>query len=164
MKKLNTIIALGVTLATAGTLLANEKECVNVSGKVVEVTVPAENEPIGRVAGQVVGVLNGAITAYIKTFIPNQTFTVIDLTTEETFVTGAGDTLVTSGAAHLTQSANQPPGNFDDTLTLTVKSGTGKWAGASSGTIVLTGKGYNFFSAPGNAYFELSYKGTVCRD
>jgi hypothetical protein len=42
--------------------------------------------------------------------------------------------------------------------------GTGKYAGAT-GTINLTGTGYNLFgpaAGPGSTFFDLRYDGTVC--
>ncbi|MEQ1884889.1 MAG: hypothetical protein ABL967_07490 [Bryobacteraceae bacterium] len=163
MKK-TAFFVLGLIATFSGTLTAGGRECVNVSGTVLEVTVPVPPQNPPRVAGPVNGSLNGAITAFIIEFNP-QLDGKIQLVTQETFVTGPGDTLTTSGAAVLTPMPNRPPGDFNDVLTLTVTGGTGRWAGASSGKIVLTGKGYNFFDPEqGNAYFQLSYRGTVCRE
>lgn len=86
---------------------------------------------------------------------------VLHATSLEVWVLGATDILVANGTATFTPIPGEPPGYFQDLLTLTIAGGTGRFAGAT-GTIQVHGQGYNVFAGPGNGYFDVAYKGSVC--
>lgn len=134
--------------------------CQTVAGKILEVQVPS-SDPFGRVAGPVTGTLNGGATAILTSLIPGPSDT-LTATTEDTFVLNGGDMLVTTGNAVFSPVPGQP-GTFADALTLTVNgaASSGRFAGAT-GTITVTGVGFNLGAGPGVTFFELRYRGEVC--
>jgi hypothetical protein len=138
--------------------------CKNVSGHIVETLLPfgAPNDPLGRVLGTVTGVLNGSKTAILDSLVPGPGG-VLTATTKDIFVTNTRDLLWASGVAVFTPIPGQPPGFFTDDLTLTIVGGSGKFEGAT-GTIKVVGRSENLFSPnPGDAFFDLDYRGEVCQ-
>jgi hypothetical protein len=137
--------------------------CQPVAGKISETIISpfALNDPFGRTLGTVEGVLNGSTTATITTFNPPPApFIVLNITTLNVFVTKGGDVLVGTGAGAFTPIPGKPPGEFTDSLTVTITGGTGKFAGAT-GTIVYSGEGHCVFG-PGLVRFDFTYNGSVC--
>jgi hypothetical protein len=157
------VVAIGVCLAltVGGKVTQAEPGCKIVSGKILEVQIPAPNDippgAFGRVLGSVTGSLNGSKTAILRT----PPALGIPITTQDIFVTTEGDLLVTNGVAIFTGVA---PGTVSDVLTLTVDgaASAGQFAGAT-GTIVVTGLGFNLGSGPGTTFFELEYRGQICQ-
>jgi len=138
-------------------------ECRNVRGNLTETLINpigAPGDPLGRVLGTATGVLNGAETAIVVSFTPQQDGT-FAAETVNVFVTGAGDTLVTKGQAVFTPIS---PTDVHDHLELEIQpdESTGKWAG-TTGTIVVEGIGFNLFPpTPGVTQFVFQYRGSVC--
>lgn len=148
-------IALVLCLAVFGTAIEARADCQHVRGGITETTIPSPNDPIGRVLGNVNGVLNGASTAVITSsngFIA---------TSSDVFVTKRGDMLTATGAVTLTPVPGKPPGEFTLNVILTVTGGWGMYAGAN-GTITFEGQGHNIFGPPGAGTFDVIYKGSVC--
>jgi len=139
-------------------------DCKKVSGRLIETQIGAPAPP--RVIGRTTGTLNGVETAYIVSIDASGFPNSVSAETVNTFVTDAGDVLVTEGHAEVTPIDND--GTVRDVLTLTIlpDQSLGRYAGAT-GTITLDGIGYKFpiFSpeaGPGNTYFIFRYKGTIC--
>jgi len=161
MKNVNTVLALAGTFLVSA--IGAYADCTTVSGKITETIISpyALNDPFGRTLGTVEGSLNGATTATITSFNPPPApFILLNVTTQNVFVTKTGDTLVATGAGAFTPIPGQPPGEFTDNLTLTIIGGTGKYAGAT-GTITYSGEGHGVFG-PGLGVFNFTYKGSVC--
>lgn len=155
------LIALVVCLSMVGGAVRAEPACKTVRGKILEVQVPAANDPFGRVLGNVTGALVGSKTAILNTLQPGSAPNTLEANTQDIFVTKDGDLLVTTGFAVFTFIG---PGTVSDVLTLDVDgaASTGRFAGAN-GTIVVTGTGYNLGQGPGVTYFDLEYSGQICR-
>jgi len=136
-----------------------EPGCKVVQGKILEVQIPAANEPFGRVLGSVTGALVGSKTAILTSLQPGAPGT-LEADTQDIFVTNDGDMLVTTGFAVFTFIG---PGTVSDLLTLEVDgaSSTGRFAGAT-GTIIVTGTGFNLGQGPGSTSFDLEYSGQLC--
>ena len=144
--------------------------CENLNGRISETIITgiddavagnANLDQIPRVLGDVSGDLKGSATSIITSLVPASP-TVFDATTVDIFLTEGGDLLYAAGSAVFTQIDGQAPGNFHDSLTLTISGGTGKFAGAT-GTINVTGEGHNVFDPTfGAGYFDLKYKGQAC--
>ena len=138
--------------------------CQTVSGQITELEVPAneQNNPInhGRVVGPVTGFLKGAETAYYTGGAAPPPGAAIGVTTQNVFVTKEGDMLVATGVGAFSFN---PDGTVDDDVTLTVvgAQSTGRFAG-TTGTIQLTGTGFNFGGGPGVGRFEFVYRGEIC--
>lgn len=142
----------------------NQNNCQNVAGQAQFIVIPAPNDPFGRILGPSTGTLRAAITAIVTKLTPNPNGT-IDATSIELWVVNEKDQLLFDGRATFTPIPGQPIGTVDDKLTLTVKSGTGQFQGAT-GTIAVTGIGYNLFgpdAGPGKTYFQVNYNGSICR-
>jgi hypothetical protein len=60
--KRNTTTALVLCLAMVGTAVEARAECQYVRGSIAETNIPSPNDPLGRLLGNVTGVLNGAST------------------------------------------------------------------------------------------------------
>jgi hypothetical protein len=136
-----------------------EPGCKVVKGKILEVQIPAPNEPFGRVLGSVTGALVGSKTAILTSLQPGAPGT-LEADTQDIFVTKEGDMLVTTGFAVFTFIG---PGTVSDLLTLEVDgaASTGRFAGAT-GTIIVTGTGFNLGQGPGATSFDLEYSGQLC--
>jgi hypothetical protein len=159
-------LAISITASNGGAV----NECKNVNGKISESIVYAANDPLGRILGTVSGTMNGATTAILTSFVPRNPgampFSIIDVTTFDQFVTKKGDRLAGNGVAVFTPIPGGAPGDFFDSLILTVSPtlSSGEFAGYT-GTILVEGEGRNLFSGPvGPGTFELTYKGTICKE
>ena len=146
-------------LAVLGTAIAARADCRDVRGTDRETIIPSPNDPLGRVLGNVDGVLNGASTAVITSVNPLPSG-VLNATSFDVFVTNKGDMLTATGAVVMTPVPGKPPGEFTENTTLTITGGSGKYAGAT-GTITLEGEGHSVFG-PGPGTFDLIYQGSVC--
>ena len=143
---------------------SGQTNCQNVSGQAQHTLIPAPNDPFGRIIGPASGTLKSVITAFITnlTFRPDGA---IDATTVDLWVLSPQDQITFDGRATFTPVPGQPVGTVNDQLTLTVRSGTGQFEGAT-GTIAVTGIGYNLFGPDaglGKTYFQLNYSGSICR-
>ena len=149
--------------AFASPSISADDRCKNVTGKAVWTLVPAA-DPLGRLVGPNTGVLKAAATSSLTSLVPQPNGSLIG-TGNHVWVLGPQDLLVFSGVATFAPLAGEPIGTVSDSETLTVISGTGKYAGAT-GTIIVTGIGYNVFgpaAGPGSTFFDVRYDGTVCR-
>jgi hypothetical protein len=157
-------VLLATDVARAERPDAKERGCQTVEGQIIELEVPANevNNPVnhGRVVGPVTGALKGAVTSILTGGATPPPGASLAVTTQNVFVTKDGDMLVASGLAVLTFNAD---GTVKDDATLTVlgAASTGKFAGAT-GTIELTGTGFNFGGGPGVGRFEFDYRGEIC--
>jgi hypothetical protein len=152
--KRTTSIAAVLCLAVLGTAIAARADCRRVRGTDVETIIPSSNDPLGRVLGNVDGVLNGASTAVVTSETPDG----LNATSSDVFVTNAGDILTATGAVTFTPvpgSSNE----FTENATLTITGGSGKYTGAS-GTITLVGQAV--FDSSGGGTFDVIYEGSVC--
>ena len=143
---------------------SGQSNCQSVQGQAQFILIPAPNDPFGRILGPASGTLKAAITAMVTnvTFRPDGA---IDARSVELWVVSPQDQLTFDGRATFTPVAGQPIGTVNDQLTLTVRSGTGQFEGAT-GTIAVTGVGYNLFgpdAGPGKTYFQVNYNGSICR-
>jgi len=143
---------------------SGQSNCQSVQGQAQHILIPAPNDPFGRILGPASGTLKSATTAFITklTFRPDGA---IDATTVDLWVMSPQDQITFDGRATFGQAAGQPIGTVNDQLTLTVRSGTGQFEGAT-GTIAVTGVGYNLFGPEaglGKTYFQLNYSGSICR-
>ena len=157
--KRKTTIALVLCLAVLGMAIearADEARagCQQVRGRDVETIIPSPNDPLGRVLGNVDGVLKGASTAFITSLSPDG----LKATSFDVFVTDGGDMLTATGAVTL----SPVPGSssvFTEKAILTITGGSGKYKGAS-GTITLEGQAV--FDSSGGGTFDVIYQGSVC--
>jgi hypothetical protein len=143
---------------------SNPDKCRQESGQAQFILIPAPNDPFGRILGPATGTLKAAITAMVTNLTQTPTGT-FDATSVELWVVNEKDQLTFDGRAVFTPVAGQPIGTVDDRLTLTLRSGTGEFEGAT-GTINVTGIGYNLFgpdAGPGKTYFQVNYSGSICR-
>ena len=143
---------------------SGQSNCQSVQGQAQFILIPAPNDPFGRILGPASGTLKAAITAMVTnlTFRPDGA---IDARSVELWVVSPQDQITFDGRATFTPVAGQPIGTVNDQLTLTVRSGTGQFEGAT-GTIAVTGVGYNLFgpdAGPGKTYFQVNYSGSICR-
>jgi hypothetical protein len=143
---------------------SGQSNCQNVQGQAQHTLIPAPNDPFGRIIGPATGTLKSVVTAFITklTFRPDGA---IDATTVDLWVMSPQDQITFDGRATFTPVPGQPIGTVSDQLTMTVRSGTGQFEGAT-GTIAVTGFGYNLCgpdAGPGNTYFQLNYSGSICR-
>lgn len=141
----------------------DDERCKRVNGRAVWTIIPS-NDPFGRILGPSTGDLKAAISAYITDFNPLPSG-VINAKSVEVWVLGPQDIFIANGQATFTPIPGAPLGTVTDSLTLTLVGGTGKYLGAT-GTINVTGIGHDIFgpnAGPGKSFFEISYKGTVCR-
>ena len=143
---------------------SGQTNCQSVQGQAQFILIPAPNDPFGRILGPASGTLKAAITAMVTslTFRPDGA---IDARSVELWVVSPQDQITFDGRATFTPVAGQPIGTVNDQLTLTVRSGTGQFEGAT-GTIAVTGVGYNLFgpdAGPGKTYFQVNYSGSICR-
>jgi hypothetical protein len=139
-------------LAMVGTAIEARADCQQVRGTDVETVIPS-NDVLGRVLGIVDGVLDGASTAYLTSASDD----FLNATSNDVFVTRAGDILRATGVVILTPV----PGSMTDVVeaaTLTVTGGSGKYDGAN-GTIKVGGRG-SFTDTGGT--FDVNYRGSVC--
>ena len=155
------LVALVVCVSLIGGKLRAEPGCKIVRGKILEVQIPSANDPFGRVLGSVTGALVGSKTAILNSLQPGSAPGTLEANTQDIFVTKDGDMLVTTGFAVFTFIG---PGTVSDVLTLDVDgaASSGRFAGAT-GTIIVTGTGFNLGQGPGVTYFDLEYSGQICR-
>ena len=155
-------VALFLVLGTAAPARAAENgQCQTVTGKGQWTLIPS-NDPLGRVLGPTTGNLKASVSATLLTLVPGPNG--IAATSDEVWVLGPQDVIRFAGAATFTPIAGAPDGTVADSLTLTVVSGTGQYAGAT-GTINVTGTGYNLYgpaAGPGGTFFDIRYRGTIC--
>jgi hypothetical protein len=155
-KKRITKIALVLCLAVFGTAIEAQAECQNVVGGIMDVLIPAPNDPFGRILGNVNGVLNGAVTTFLDSLSPDG----IDFTSIDVFVTNRGDMLTATGSGTQTPVPTNPSEQTIN-VTLTITGGSGKYDGAT-GMITLTGLAQNVTGAPGVGSIFETYRGSVC--
>ena len=142
----------------------SDTRCRNVNGRATWTIIPAPNDPFGRILGPSTGDLRASISAYITSLV-NLPDGSLNATSVEVWVLGAQDMLVFDGKATFTPIPGKPLGTVYDELKLAVTGGTGIYAGAT-GSLQVTGTGHNLFgpeSGPGKGYFEVAYKGNICR-
>ena len=138
-------------------------QCKTVTGKALWTLIPSPNDPFGRILGPSDGSLKASITAIVTSLVPNNDGS-LHATSNEIWVFGAQDVLQFAGVATFTPIADQPIGTVQDSLTLTVIGGSGKYA-AATGTLNVRGTGYNLFgpgAGPGSSYFDVRYEGLIC--
>jgi hypothetical protein len=142
---------------TASPAAAQGRVCRDVSGMLNEFILPqgASTDPFGRIVGVVKGDLEGAVTAWLTTFVPSPSGSV-RVTNNHAFANAAGDQFFTRGAADWTIVI---PGFYWVDMTLVIQGGTGKYESAT-GSIKLQGIGNNI--APGTGQFIDHYKGEIC--
>jgi hypothetical protein len=140
--------ALAVCVVLLGTAIEARADCKYVHGGITETGIPS-NDPLGRLLGNVTGVLNGASTVFITSLNPVRSYDV--------FVTTSGDMLIAIGAPTRTPVPGEP-GEFITHVDLTVIGGSGKYAEAT-GTMTFDGA---FHTGTVPPTVELIYKGTVC--
>jgi hypothetical protein len=148
-------VCFAVVLSAA---LPVEAACEPVSGKFTEFILPgasAPNDPAGRVLGNVDGTLEGATTAFITSIAPELNGN-LHVTTNNVFVTQAGNQLFMRGDAHWEFISK---GFYQVELTLQIVGGAGRYAGAS-GSMTTLGVGDNV--GPGSGLFLQEYRGQVC--
>jgi len=162
MRYVSLLVICSVLLGSAVPARADENETrrTKVSGKIVWTLIPGPNDAYGRVLGPVTGDLKGASSAIIRTLtpLPGGVLSTVDL---DIFVLGPLDILIGEGRAVFTPIPGQPPGSFQDTQTITIQGGTGRFLRAS-GSLEIRGEGHNTLGGPGNGFFAVEYKGTVC--
>jgi hypothetical protein len=137
---------------------AQNRICTEISGQLNEFILPkdsAPTDPFGRILGNVKGSLEGAVTAFLTTFVPAANGNV-HVTNNHAFATLEGNQLFTRGAADWVLVK---PGFYQVDMTLNVAGGTGKYATAT-GSIHLLGIGNNI--APGAGQFVDEYRGQIC--
>jgi len=138
---------------------AEKPHCQPVHGKIVWTLIPAPFDPNGRVLGTVTGTLHGSTTDTIRTigFGPGGTLTTVD---DPIFVTGENDVLITEAHATFTPIAGSDL--VQDSQTITILGGSGKYEGAT-GVIRAEGVGHNLFTPQvGSTFFTLDYDGELC--
>lgn len=134
--------------------------CKRAHGRVELTLIPSANDPLGRSIGPSSGTLKGAVSSLITSFVPGGGG-VINATTTDVLVAGPTDIVVSNATTVYTPIPTAPAGTFSVATTQTIVSGTGKYAGAT-GTLQVTGTGYDLFGGVGNTYFDLEYEGQIC--
>ena len=155
-------VALLLMIGTTASTARSAEHCQAVTGKGQWTLIPS-SDPLGRVLGPTTGSLKASVSATLLSLAPNPDGS-LAATSDEVWVLGPQDVLRFAGAATFTPIADAPIGTVADSLTLTVTSGTGQYAGAT-GTINVTGTGYNLFgpaAGPGSTFFDIQYRGTIC--
>jgi len=158
-------LALGVS-APARADLGSAHGCTPVQGHLTEIVADTFLSPLdafGRVVSSADGTLHAVGTAVITGISQNSDGT-ITAQAKRVFVINPKDEIVAVDAVAVTPIANS--NDADDTVTMTIIGGLGKFAHAY-GQIVATGRGFNFFPFPpgplaGNSYFFFQYQGEVC--
>jgi hypothetical protein len=164
---LATACALALSLAASARADHNNDSgprCRNVNGRATWTIIPSPNDQFGRILGPSTGDLKASISAYITSLV-TQPDGSLKATSVEVWVLDAQDILVFDGKATFTPIPGKPVGPVYDELSLTVSGGTGVYAGAT-GSVQVTGTGHNLFgpgAGPGNGYFQVSYRGNICR-
>lgn len=155
MKRLAVFVILGL----AGTTTAHAATtCVIIGGKLNEFILPQESaptDPFGRIIGTVRGSLDGAVTAFLTSFVPSPNGDV-RVTNNHAFATLEGNQIFTRGAANWTYIKN---GFYQVEMVLLIAGGTGKYIN-STGEIRLLGVGNNV--GPGSGQFIDEYTGQIC--
>jgi hypothetical protein len=138
--------------------------CTNVQGNLTEIVVDQRAAPwdtIGRVVSTADGDLSSVGTAILTAVFPGSTPGTLGAKASRWMVLSPNDHIYATDAVVLTPIPNTP--DVNDVVTMTIRGGEGKYLNAT-GTIVATGRGFNFFPAPvaGKSYFAFRYSGEVC--
>jgi hypothetical protein len=138
--------------------------CAQVQGNLTEVVVDSKVAPwdtIGRVVSTADGDLTSVGSAILTAVFPGKAAGTLEAKAGRWMVLSPSDQIWASDAVVLTPIPNSP--DVNDVVTITLRGGQGKYLNAT-GTIVATGKGFNFFPAPvaGKSYFTFRYSGQVC--
>ena len=149
--KRNATTALVLCLAVVGTAIEARAECQYVRGGIAETNISSPNDPLGRLLGNVTGVLNGASTVVITSPPPN-------VRSFDVFVTNQGDMLTAIGTPTRTPVPGKP-GEFISHVDLTITGGSGKY---ESATGWMTFDGLSHAGGPGVGTADLTYRGYVC--
>jgi hypothetical protein len=160
------------------------KVCQRITGTATETIVPpaaAPNDPFGRVIGTFTGDFGGATNGVLSAFLASPpVFSSGGLAPVQTiqerhvFLTGPGDTVITSGTTSFNIAPNVQPGSTQTTpsrcpaapcvvqvpQSLEITGGSGRWAGAS-GKITAIGIG-DIDLTQGQAVFTLNVRGEIC--
>ena len=138
-----TVVGLNLALPNAA-----HADCRSVHGQLAEYVVSpfaSPNDPLGRTVTTSNGTINSIGTAILTTVGPGPTPGTLGATTRHLFLVSEGDQLTALGVAVFTPIAGSR--DVTTTLTLTITGGTGEFAG-TTGTIIATGVGFNFFPLP----------------
>ena len=159
---------LGVVCFAAFSLVsvarANDDKCKDVDGHAVWTVIPAPNDPLGRILGPSTGDLQAAVSTFLTSLVPQPDGS-LQGTSVDVWVLDLQNILIFNGKTTLTPIPGAPVGTVSESTTLTVAGGTGKFAGAT-GVLHVTGTGFNVFgpkAGPGSGYFDVNYKGNICR-
>jgi len=142
----------------------NSWSCTKVQGNLTEVVVDQRAAPwdtIGRVVSTADGDLPSVGTAILFAVFPGSTPGTLEGKAGRWMVLNPSDHIYATDAVVLTPIPNTP--DVNDVVTITIRGGEGKYQRAT-GTIVATGRGFNFFPATvaGKTYFAFRYSGEVC--
>jgi len=140
--------ALVLCVMLLGTAIEARADCQYLRGSIAETRIPS-NDSLGRLLGNVTGVLNGASTVFITSLNP--------VTSYDVFLTNAGDVLTATGHPTRTPIPGEP-GEFNTHVDLTIIGGSGKYTEAS-GTMTFDGTSHTTAVPPGA---DLVYRGSVC--
>jgi hypothetical protein len=143
---------------------ADDDKCKDVNGHAFATTIPAPNDPFGRTLGSSTEDLEASVSGFITSLTPQPDGS-IQVTSVEVWVLGPLDLLILTCKTTATPVLSAPVGTVSVSTTETVVGGTGKFVGAS-GTINLTGTGFNVFgpnAGPGSTHFDETYRGNICR-
>jgi hypothetical protein len=155
-----------ICLAVLGLALSAQAQsaasgCKQAAGRIVWTVIPVPEGDHPRVVGSVTGTLKGSSSASILAFNPPSIPGVLTTHDQDIFVTGPQDILI--GDAFATFTFTSKPGEVLDSQTINIVGGTGRFSGAS-GSLEISGKGYNFPPNPGGpvTFFNVEYKGQIC--
>lgn len=159
--------ALAIALGTARPATVQDYKswsCTRVQGNLTEVVVDGKAAPwdtIGRVVSTSDGDLASVGSAILTAVFPGSAPGTLEAKASRWMVLSPADHIYGSDAVVLTPIPNTP--DVNDVVTITLRGGQGKYKNAT-GTIVATGRGFNFFPAPvaGQSYFAFRYSGEVC--
>jgi len=160
-------LALALVLGTARPAAVQDFKswsCTKVQGNITEVVVDQRAAPwdtIGRVVSTSDGDLPSVGTAILFAVFPGSAPGTLEGKAGRWMVLSPSDHIYATDAVVLTPVPNTP--DVNDVVTITIRGGAGKYEKAT-GTIVATGRGFNFFPAPvaGKSYFTFRYSGEVC--
>jgi hypothetical protein len=142
----------------------NSWSCAQVQGNLTEVVVDQRAAPwdtIGRVVSIADGDLTSVGSAILTAVFPGKAAGTLEAQAGRWMVLSPSDQIWATDAVVLTPIPNTA--DVNDVVTMTLRGGRGKYLNAT-GTIVATGRGFNFFPAPvaGKSYFAFRYSGQVC--
>jgi hypothetical protein len=154
------VLCLAALVASVPLQAKTKTTCRTVQGNLDE-TLIYNFGPFPRVMGSASGSLVGAETGTRTSITPSGNGFAI--TTQNIFVTGAGDLLVTAGAGVVTPTSADAA-TFVVTLTVDPALSTGRFVGAT-GMITLQGTGFGEnLLIPGSTVFQSHYKGNLCTE